>query len=243
MLIAGGTAFAQPVEAFNVQKASFALTLPDGWVEIPENVLASTRDEVARQAPNANIRKPSFGFQLKSAPQDSITYPYILVSLNEAGRIPEKQLKAMPEYDFHKTIDKTVVNLKSMLTAGSLGKVQYDPVAHIVWMPTVVEAPEVGEIIGLTGLIPTESGFIQIDTYCLGSAGQTFIPTFYTIITSARIPEKNTYKPHWSDNVPPDRPVSFIKVTDDGLLKAAITGALLALFSGIGLKLRKNRSR
>ena len=63
--IVGSSAFvSHALSAVGVQKPEFTLSLPDGWVEIPQEVLTGLN----QQAPNAKIPKYDYGFQLETSP-------------------------------------------------------------------------------------------------------------------------------------------------------------------------------
>ena len=50
-----------------LRKKGFSISLPDGWVEIPRDVIDSSEKEIARIAPNANAQHYDYGFQLDSS--------------------------------------------------------------------------------------------------------------------------------------------------------------------------------
>src|SRR5215471_9671541 len=60
----------------------------------------------------------------------------------------------------------------------------------------------IGKVQGISGLILTEKGYLQVHCYSTKSNFQTYLPTFHQIITSVAISPGLAYKPRWSDNSP-----------------------------------------
>ncbi len=49
-----------------VSNLAFSLSLPDDWMEIPQEVLTAAHKELQKQAPNAEIPKYDYGLQLRA---------------------------------------------------------------------------------------------------------------------------------------------------------------------------------
>lgn len=220
--------------AVAVQKESFTITLPDGWIEIPQDVLTAMYAELKRQAPNAKIPKYDYGFQLGSS-QNWMEYPYILVQVNKASRIPEHQLKSLPTIDLNEKIKDQAANIKSLMSSASLGKMQYDEAAHVVWITMQSDVVNVGRIQGISGLIPTETGFVQVHAYSTESNFQSYLPAFRQIITTTTINPSLVYKPHWTDNSPILSGIDWGQVASKAIVGGVI-GAIIAVFAGIRRK-------
>jgi hypothetical protein len=218
------------------QKDSFTITLPEGWIAIPQDVLAAMYTEVKKQAPNAKIPRYDYGFQLGSS-QNWMEYPYILVQVNKASRIPEHQLESLPTIDLNEKLKDQAANMQTLMSSASLGKMQYDKAAHIVWVTMQSDVVNVGKIQGISGLIPTEIGFVQVHAYSKTSDFESYVPMFRQIIVGTAINPSLVYKPRWTDSSPIFSGIDWGQVAGKAIAGAVI-GGLIALFAGIK---RKNK--
>jgi hypothetical protein len=236
--LVGAFAFVLPVQAsVKIQKPEFSITLPDGWVEIPRDAMVAMQDEVKRQAPNSNLPRYQYGFQLDSV-KEGLAYPYILVQLNTAGRIPEQQFKAMPKIDLNKEAAKHIGDVSSFMSNTNLGQAQYDEVAHLVWITVKTDVVGVGKIQGISGIIPTETGGVGVHAYSTETEFSSHLPVFRQVITSVMIPPDQAYKPRWSDSNPILGAIDWGRVGVKALTGGLI-GGVIALV--IGLLRRKKR--
>jgi hypothetical protein len=231
-LVVGCSAFvSQAFALVDVQKPGFTLSLPDGWVEIPQEVLTAMHDELNRQAPNAKIPKYDYGFQLETA-QNWMEYPYVLVQLSNVGRIPEHQLKSMPKIDMNEKFRSKVVDGNSLMSNTALGQMQYDEAAHLIWMTSQSDVVGIGRVQGISGLVPTEKGIVQIHGYSTESSFPTYLPTFRQIVKSASVSPALAYKPRWTDSSPILSGIDWGQVGAKAI-GGAIIGGLVALFAAL----------
>jgi hypothetical protein len=232
LLVVGFSAFVPLAFATgDFQKPGLTLSLPDGWMEIPQDVLTSVRDELVRQAPNAKIPKYDYGFQLETG-QNWMAYPYILVQVSNSGRVPEHQLKSMPKMDLNEMFKNKAADLKSLMSNASLGQMQYDETAHVVWITFQSDVVGTGKVQGISGLIPTEKGYLQVHCYSEESNFQTYLPTFRQIVTSLAVSPDLAYKPRWTDNSPILSGMDWSQVAVKAIGGAIIAG-LIALFAAL----------
>lgn len=113
------------------QKHSFSITLPDGWKEIPMDVIDAYLIEISRLAPNAPKQDYDCGFQLDNA-QKWFGYPYILVSIKNTGRIPENELGEFARYSVLEDIDKYKKPYSSIISSLQAGKMYYDKQSEVI---------------------------------------------------------------------------------------------------------------
>lgn len=231
-------AFISPTfAAVTIQKPTFTLSLPDGWVEIPQNVLSTMQAELKRQAPNAKIPKYDYGFQRETS-NKWIEYPYILIQVVNTGRIQEHQLKSMPKIDLNERLKDRTTTLQSIMSNAVVGKMQYDEAAHIVWITTQSDVVNVGKIQGLSGLIPTEKGFVQVHAYSTEPDFQNYLPIFRQIITSTTVSPDLAYKPRWSDSSSTRSGIDWEQIAINAII-GGVMGGLIVFLAGI--KRKKNR--
>jgi hypothetical protein len=76
------------------QKNSFSIALPDGWIEIPREVIDAYKIAISRLAPNRQKQEYDYdcGFQLGNA-KKWFGCPYIVVKIYNTGRISKNQLE------------------------------------------------------------------------------------------------------------------------------------------------------
>ncbi len=228
-----------------VQKPEFSLALPDGWVEIPQDALAAARDKIAQVAPNATIPKYDYGFQL--AANKWMQYPYILVQLSDQGRIPERQLQQLPKLDLGAALDGKTDALKALLSGVSLGHMQYDDNARLIWLSSQSEMPGIGTIHGLSGLIPTQTGALQLHCYALDASIDTLLPLFRQVVASARPAPALAYQPSPGATAPAAAPQTAPPTAMGFDWSMAVRRTALGVFIGGALawvlRIRSRRKR
>ncbi|MBO0862125.1 MAG: hypothetical protein J2P21_27250, partial [Chloracidobacterium sp.] len=218
-----------PIATGGFKKPGFTLSLPDGWIEIPQEVLTSMRDKVVRQATNANVPKYDYGFQLKTA-QNWMEHPLVLVQVSNTGRVPEHQLKSLPKMDLNEMLKKYAADLNSLISNVTLGQMQYDETAHVVWLTYRSDVVGVGKVQGISGLIPTEKGYLQFHCSSTESNFQTYLPTFRQIVASVAVSPELAYKHRWSDISPILSGIDWSEVAAKSI-GGAIIGGIFALFA------------
>jgi hypothetical protein len=218
-------------------KNGFSISLPDEWVEIPEDVIDTTEEKLAKLNPNAQMPKADYGFQLSSS-KNWFEYPYILIIINNSGRIPESQLKKLEEYPFKKVFNETQNELSSIISDLEAGKIVYDKQAKLMWMRTEANVPPEGLISGISCMVPTETGFIQISGYSLRDNFPIYEAIFQSVALSVSPEPQLAYKSKWSDSLPPALAgIDWGKVAGKAIVYGLI-GGIIALI--IGFKKRKN---
>jgi hypothetical protein len=221
-LVAGAT------QAGTVTKPAVTLELPTGWVEVPREVLQQFYDEMKRQAPLANIPKYDYAFQSTEGPP-WLAYPYVLVKLSPTGRPTERELTDLPSIDLNASYQEKSGDWSAVMKDTSLGKMRYDKAANVVWITSKSDVVNIGSVSGISGIIPTEKGFVELHGYAKTPDFAAHLPTFEKIITGARVAPDLQYKPSWTDALP--GPVSRFDFKLVGFLLAI--GALVGIFLAI----------
>jgi hypothetical protein len=219
-----------------VQKPGFSLSLPKGWVEIPQSVLASVHKELSRRAPNAKLPKYDYGFQPAKAKR-WMAYPYVLVQISHDGKIPEDELKAMPKLQLNELGRAQAASFKSIISNSAIGQAQYDEAARIVWVTSRSDIVGVGKVQGLTGVIPTETGSITFHGYSLQRNFAALAPTFREIVQSTSLPRPKTPTPRWTDKIPGLKQFDW-RGMNGSLLIGAIVGAGCGVVAGLFVGVR-----
>ena len=185
-----------------LKKNGFSISLPDGWVEVPRDVIDSYEKEMARLLPNAQPQHYDYVFQLESS-KNWFEYPYILVQVKNTGRIPESQLEKLEGYPVQESLDKQKKTVGSIMSNIQVGKVVYDKQNKIIWMRIESNVVDIGPISGISGMIPTEMGVIQVAGYSLKKSYLTYESTLQSVAKSVSPNLGLAYKPSWSDSLPP----------------------------------------
>jgi hypothetical protein len=187
------------VSANELKKNGFSISLPDGWIEIPKNVIDEYEKKAVMLAPEFSGRHNDYGFQLKSS-KTWFEYPYILLQIKNRGRIPESQLEKLElsQEDF----DKLKKGASSIMPEIQAGKMIYDKQTKVIWMYIESNVKNIGQISGLLSIVPTENGFIQAMGYCFRENYSTYGPIFQSVVLSISPEPGLVYKPKWSDSLP-----------------------------------------
>lgn len=179
----GGSSIAYCGQTY--QKNSFSITLPAGWIEIPRDVIDAYKGAISRIAPNRQKQDYDYncGFQLGNA-KKWFGYPYIVVQINNTGRIPKNQLENCERTPLQEIYDKNKKGLFPPTLDLQVGKMYYDEPAKIVWVRSESKVVNVGQISGIIGMVLTEKGFIQVDGYSLKDDFSIYEPIFQSVIRS-----------------------------------------------------------
>ena len=150
--------------------------------------------------------------------------------LNNLSRIPVRQFKSTPKIDLNEKI-KTA-NAQSIISNSELGKTYYDEKNNIFWIFIQSELAN-GEIIqAISGLIPTETGYVQIHAYSSNSTFASYLPIFRQIITSTTIPPGLAYKSRWLDSIPALSNIDWHNITSKAIA-GGVVAIVIAFYTGV----------
>lgn len=218
-----------------LKKNGFSISIPEGWVEMPRDVIDAYEKEIARLAPNAPPQHYDYGFQLGSS-KNWFEYPYILVQMKNTGRIPERQLEKLEGYSIEQNLDKHKKALSSIMSDIQTGKMVYDKQTRMIWMRIEANIADIGPISGVSGMVPTENGLIQVIGYSLRENYPTYEAIFQSVALSVSPESWLAYKPKWSDRLPPAvTGIDWGKVAGKAVA-GAIIGGIIALIAALRKK-------
>lgn len=178
-----------------VKKPEFTVTLPDGWVEVPHEAMATFNANVARAMPNlpkARLPQYQYGFQPK-AKEWLADYPYIVVRIKASGRIPESEFQQMETVDLNKEMRKHKDELPAFMSKMALGRPVYDPSSHTVWVGGQVPGPDDAPIRALSAMIATKDGFVQLAAYAPDATFASYYAALHRAMASVVIPPEMRY--------------------------------------------------
>jgi hypothetical protein len=213
---------------------NFTLQLPDDWKEIPTEVLDHTFDAVVKMAPGLTNNHYEYGYQLASA-GNTLTYPYVLVSVKKTGRIPESQVAKLPTTDqaLKKGVGKAADQLKSMLSNVELGKPVYDPHAHALFLNSTMDINGIGPVKCLSAVYLTEQGSITMHCYSRTADYDDYAKTFGEIVKSVQLSDSIRYQSRITDSVPGLGGLDLGRIGNNAIIGGIIggvAGALIVLF-------------
>lgn len=221
------------------QKNGFSISLPDGWIEIARDVIDVYEKEIAKLAPNEPVLHYDYGFQLDGS-KNWFEYPYILVQVKNIGRIPESQLKKLEGYPVQKSLDKHRKGFSSIMSDIQVGKMVYDKQTKMIWMRIESNVVDIGPISCISGMVPTEKGYIQVSGYSLRNDYPTYESTFRSVAMSVKPESGLVYEPKRSDSLP-----SVVSGIDWGkvagkVIAGAVIGGIAALIVGTTRRKKKD---
>lgn len=220
--------------AAGVSKPEVTIELPEGWVEVPGEVLQAFYDELRRQAPNAAVPKYDYAFQSDPGPP-WLSYPYVLVKVTTGGRPSEFELENLPRIDLDARFKEKSGEWSNVMNDTALGKMRYDKAANVVWLTSKSNVVDVGEVSGISGIIPTEKGFVELHAYARSEDFDGHFPTFEKIISGAKVAPGLAYRPSWTDKLGPLAGFDFKQL---GFI--VVLGALIGV---VVAAVRKRRAR
>ncbi len=234
LLVLFACLFSASVSAGSISKPEVTVELPDGWVEVPAAVMQSFHDEMLRQAPKAQIPKYNYAFQSAAGPP-WLSYPYVLVKVTPSGRPSEFELENLPRIDLDSKIREKGEDWSNLMKDTSLGQMRFDKAANVVWLTSKSDVVNIGEVRGISGIIPTEQGFVELHAYAHSADFDGHFPMFEKIITAAKVAPHLAYQPSWTDKLGPFARFDFKEM---GFL--VVLGALIGV---VVATVRKRRTR
>lgn len=206
-----------------IEKNGYVISLPDEWIEIPSEVLEKYEKMVSVLAPNAKKQHYDCGFQL-SGKENWLDYPYVIIQVKNTGRITESELAKIQDFSMQKTLDEEGKNFSAVMSNIQAGDMIYDKENKIIWMRVEADVKEIGPISGISGMILTEKGLIQVNAYSLKEDYATYEPVFRSIVKSVTPSPELAYKSKWFDSLP----VSLTGINWGKVGSKAVGGAIIA---------------
>ena len=178
----------------------FSLRLPKNWIAIPKQVLDAASDAAARMAPQVPKQMYDYGFQLDES-KDWFEYPYILIGVDQGGRIPESELES-----FQRAIADGVKEAQELVSefsrGGEIGGFVYNPNYHVLWTQSKSNVQGIGAVYSLKAILLTEYGVIDISGHSRADQFNHYAPVFEAIMKSVVLSDKTKYKSRSTDSIP-----------------------------------------
>lgn len=223
--LASGTEFTQRFNA----KEGFTLKLPANWVQIPGEILNEHSGKLQQASPDKEMPAYDYGFQLSGAGH-WLACPYILVCLNQTGRIPEGKIKKLTkEKDGSQPIEEKISGIPNT----EVEDIRYDPNDHTLWMTFLADAEGVR---GLVATKLTQKGCIQIVCYSSDQDFPEYRGLFENIVKNIYLSKDLKYKSRITDSIPIISQVDFRKFFSHVFTSALLIGAIWLLLNRIKKK-------
>lgn len=182
----------------------FAITLPQGWVQVPEDVLVQYNEANIEADENAQVYE--YAFQYKTSDQ-WLSYPCILVQVNNFGRYSTGELGRFAEE-----------------SSGEQLLLDEDKALFM-------EVREEGDIKVVVARQLTEYGYIEFNGYSTVDAFSEFEPVFLEAFSTLKIDDVIRYTPQITDNAPVVGSINLGKVILVFIQAALVGGALWIIYS------------
>jgi hypothetical protein len=154
--------FAQNQNIYRNSKGHFSFILPDGWEEIPKDVINSYCKALQEQSLQPLTVKYEVGFQKIS--KNYFTYPYMLIQIDQGGRLPETKRQEFKKYT-QEGMQEIETSLSHLIQNVELGQTIYDEKRHILFAKMKTEVTGIGEILSVSALILSNYGAVNIHFY------------------------------------------------------------------------------
>ncbi|MEW5773893.1 MAG: hypothetical protein AB1916_10265 [Thermodesulfobacteriota bacterium] len=177
-----------------IEKKEFSITLPDGWVEIPRNNIDHYLAYLRELAPAA--RPPHFEYVFQMSPEQTyFTFPYITIILNTQGKMSRSDLRDITAIPINSYVEKQKEAYSPVYNHLEVGKLYLDETANIIWTRSEADISGHGEVSGISAIIPTEAGAIQVTGFALKHDFATYEPVFCEAFLSINPAPELVYKP------------------------------------------------
>lgn len=227
--------FAIGWKTYDFHGYKFSISLPEDWMQIPESIVSEYVKKMHELYPSMKQQYCDLAFQLSSA-KNYFASPNILIQIHTDGKIAGSELNKIDKFDFS---DEDIQNMKEA-TNGFIktmepGKMTYDQDKKIVWLKSQASAQAVGEMVSITGMCLTNTGWIQVICSAAKEQYSIYEETFIRCIESVTMTSDLRYtddKPVFS--------VDWLKALSKGL-GVAFLGLILfgvKLISGFFKKKR-----
>lgn len=195
----------------------FSITLPEGWVRMPDDVLLQYAEAVSESDDEA-LPVYDYGFQLKSS-EEWLSYPCVLVQVNYFGRFSTGDLER-----FARDSEGGIVDMNGNKTL-FIGVQEQDGVKVLV------------------GRQLTEYGYIELNGFATSDNFSEIEGVFREAFTNLKIDERIQYKPRMTDNAPTIGEINVGKVVVYSIQAALVGGLLWGIYGLVRNSIKRSLKR
>ena len=174
------------------KKPEFTITLPDGWVEMSKTEMAQFNANVRKRPAGKRAAQFRYGFH-PGASGNPGTFPYIVARVTAGGRISEDALRKLQTVDLNKALEQQKHKLPAFISRAMLGRPLYDPALHTIWVTAQMSMRDGQQVEGLTAIIATKTGFVQVSAWATQDSFASYLPVFHKVMASVVLPRRLRY--------------------------------------------------
>ena len=167
----------------------YSLALPEGWEQIPNDVVEATVTQTAQLA-NMPVQKYAAGFQRTSGTWFS--YPYVLIHHQSVNSATFSQLSRLMR-DLGSGEKDLVPGDQDVISEAGIGAPVTDPGRGIVMVPFNMNVADVGPVRGLMVLKPGKLGIAQLNFYAPEEKFEAYGADLDVFLESLRFDEGYEY--------------------------------------------------
>lgn len=188
-------ASAPEAKVFESKADGFKITLPGGWEEISSEILNSFGSNTSKLAPDLKQPSYQYGYQLSSV-SNGISFPYILVQVNNNGPVAEEDVSKMA-YDpafTEKTFKDVQEKATNLISNHSVPTATYDEKRHLLTLKSTIQVPGGGSVSLIAAMFLTSKGMITFHCYSTELDTETPQRIFIPAIASVQLAESFVYR-------------------------------------------------
>jgi hypothetical protein len=189
-----------PDAAVAIYDGLATLRLPEGWREIPPNVLEYFTLRTAEATGGRTAESYQHGFR-PGDPDLEFSLPQVLIQIREEGRISYGQfLRLPPPADVAAQPASPLTDHRgSLLRELQLTGVTFDRDRFCLRVDSVMELSIEGRVVVRSASFLTERGLLTLHCYELEERIAATAPVFEQIIDSVRFDDRIAYRPRLTD--------------------------------------------
>ncbi|MCP4112836.1 MAG: hypothetical protein GY749_46140 [Desulfobacteraceae bacterium] len=152
----------------------FTVVLAENWTEVPKDFIDKFRYFSKSIAEQTGFPELSwdYGYQLSTS-RSMLQYPFVLIRVEETGKVSESSLKdKLISEELETRLKEGLRKAKNTpkvckISAAGIENFFYDPDNHILFTKAKMNIQDVGTVVGLSAIRLTERGSIQLTGYAL----------------------------------------------------------------------------
>ena len=205
LLIITASAWAQQEHAWLWNAGGVELKLPSSWQEISPSLLRGKVSALGMSADHV------YGAQTLKA-GDTLTYPYLIVTIKNGGRMADWQLPQM-ELSIRQSVEKS---------GSQLGRYTWKEGA--IWVEVTT-----GDVTFMNVMLPTEKGLATLSFYSTAEEFASWRPVFEQIGSSAHLQPPLARQLNLMDNSTIGPFLRSLSHVDPAIVRSCVAVGLLAL--------------
>lgn len=225
-------AFGVAQERYTNSSFHYSLTIPEGWQEIPRNVV---EEMVARAEQRAKVELPLYQAAFQRQGDKPFTYPYVLIQNHQAD---DETLA-----DFARGVEQGQQEATKALESSPLFRgAQFDTVdvdkkRNRIIVQSTFQTPGGSQIRALIGFFLGQEGLVQVNCYSLIADYQEQLPAFRKLLDSLE------FEPGHGFDASAVGAAGRRGLIRNGIVLAVVIGLLVGCWEIYRKKMRRSQSK